>query len=174
MLIGAAISVFVVAGVLGAFVFFGRTGLAVGHYQSMETELRRGLEIFSEDVRMATDVRWTDAWQITLSVPGADGAVESVSYTFEPAKPDALVGDLYRVGPDGKRAALVRDVATDFAFQRYKLEQAGASDNVAANDLETKQLQLNLRTLRVTAGGPASTQAAISARYVLRNKHVSR
>lgn len=174
VLISSTISIIVMAGVLGAFVFFGRTGLAVGHYQAMENELRHGLEVFSEDVRMATDVRWTDPWQITLSVPAANGSPTSVSYAFEPSGPDALVGDLYRIGPDGRREPLVRDVASDFAFQRYKLEQPGAADNTASNDLETKQLQLNLRTLRLTAGGPASTQAAISARYVLRNKHVSR
>lgn len=174
VLIASTLSVFVMAGVLGAFLFFGRTGLAVGHYQAMETELRRGLEIFSEDVRMATDIRWTDAWQITLNVPAADGVAHPVSYAFQPARPGALTGHLYRIGADGRSERLVQDVASDFAFHRYKLEQPGATDNTAANDLETKQLQLNLRTLRLTASGPAATQAAISARYVLRNKSVSR
>lgn len=162
------------AGVLGAFVFFGRTGLAVGHYQKMETELRRGLDVFSEDVRMATDVRWTSPWQITLNVPAADGSVTPVSYLFEPERPDSLTGSLYRIDADGRREPLVRDVANDFAFQRYKLEQPGSTENTAGNDLETKQLQLTLRTLRTTVGGPAATQAAISARYVLRNKQVGR
>lgn len=174
VLIASTLSVFVMAGVLGAFIFFGQTGLAVGHYQAMENELRRGLEIFSEDVRMATDVRWTDAWRITLTVPAATAAAQSVSYAFEPDRPGALTGQLYRILADGTRERLVRDVSSDFAFQRYKIEQPGITDNTAANDLETKQLQLNLRTLRVTTGGPASTQAAISARYVLRNKHVTR
>lgn len=174
VLIASALSACVMAGVLGAFLFFGRTGLAVGHYQTMETELRRGIEIFSEDVRMATDIRWTDAWQITLNVPGANGGIEPVSYSFEPASPDALTGNLFRIRSNSARELLVQDVSRDFAFRRYKLEQPGVDDNTAENDLETKQLQLNLRTLRLTAGGPALTQAAISARYVLRNKSVSR
>jgi prepilin-type N-terminal cleavage/methylation domain-containing protein len=174
VMIASTLSVVVLAGVLGVFVFFGRTGLAVGHYQAMESELRRGLEIFSEDVRMATDIRWSDAWKITLSVPYADGSAHPVAYAFEPVQANALVGNLYRIHEDGRRELLVHDVSSDFAFQRYKLEQPGYSDNTAGNDLETKQLQLNLRTLRSTTGGPASTQAAISARYVLRNKHVSR
>ncbi len=174
VLIASTLSVFVMAGVLGAFIFFGRTGLAIGHYQAMETELRRGMEIFAEDVRTATDIRWTDAWQITLSVPSSEGAAQPVSYVFQPERPGALTGQLYRIAADGRRERLVQDVASDFAFRRYKLEQPGTIDNTAGNDLETKQLQLNLRTLRLTANGPAATQAAISARYVLRNKPVSR
>jgi len=174
VLIASTLSVLVMAGVLSAFIFFGQTGLAVGHYQAMETELRRGLEIFSEDVRMATDIRWTDAWRITLTVPVAASTAQSVSYAFEPDQPGALTGQLYRILADGTRERLVREVSSDFAFHRYKIEQPGIADNTATNDLETKQLQLNLRTLRVTTGGPASTQAAISARYVLRNKQVTR
>jgi hypothetical protein len=173
-MIASTLSVFVLAGVLGAFLFFGRTGLAAGHYQTMEAELRHGLELFSEDVRMATGILWTSPWEITLSVPAADGVIHPVHYMFEPLREGSLTGNLYRIHATGERELLVHEVSRDFAFQRYKLEQPGQVDNTAANDLETKQLQLNLRTLRITAGGPASTQAAISARYVLRNKHVSR
>lgn len=173
-MIASTLSVFVLSGVLGAFLFFGRTGLAVGHYQTMETELRRGLELFAEDVRMATDMHWTSAWKITLSVPAADGSIQPIHYLFEPLREGSLTGNLYRINDTGQSELLVHEVSKDFAFKRFKLEQPGQADNTASNDLETKQLQLNLRTLRLTAGGPSATQAAISARYVLRNKHVSR
>jgi hypothetical protein len=174
VLIASTLSVVVMAGVLSAFLFFGRTGLAAGHYQEMETELRRSLELFSEDVRMATDIRWGGPWQVTLTVPDHSGALKSVAYVFEPSREGASTGTLHRILEGGSRETLVNDVASDFAFKRYKLEQPGIVDNTAGNDLETKQLQLNLRTLRVTAGGPDSTQAAVSARYILRNKRVSR
>jgi Tfp pilus assembly protein PilW len=174
VLIASTLSVLVMGGVLSAFLFFGRTGLAAGHYQEMETELRHSLELFSEDVRMATNINWTNAWQITLTVPDQNGTLRSVAYVFEPTKAGSSTGALHRVLEDGRRETLVNNVASDFAFKRYKLEQPGVADNTASNDLETKQLQLNLRTLRVTTGGPDSTQAAISARYILRNKRVSR
>lgn len=173
VVIASALSLLVLGGVLTAFLFFGRTGLAAGHYQAMEGELRRSLEYFSEDVRMATDIRWTSSWHITLSVPDAGGVPRPVAYLFEPARAGAPAGSLFRIRADGLRELLVHDVSSDFAFLRYKLEQPGTSDNAAASDLETKQLQLSLRTLRTTPGGPASTQAAVSARYVLRNKRVS-
>lgn len=174
VMIASTLSIVVLAGVLGAFLFFGRTGLAVGHYQVMETELRRGMEIFAEDVRMATEIRWGSNWEVTLNVSGPDGSTHPVTYAFEPIHEGSLTGSLYRIHEGARRELLVHDVSSDFTFQRYKLEQPGHTDNTAGNDLETKQLQLNLRTLRVTMGGPASTQAAISARYVLRNKRVSR
>ncbi len=174
VLIASTLSVVVLAGVLGAFLFFGRTGLALGHYQEMETQLRRALEVFSEDVRMASDIRWTNSRNITLDVPAADGTYQPIAYSFTLANANALTGTLHRVHSDGRRELLVSDVANDFAFRRYKLEQPGITDNAAYNDLETKQLQLSLRTLHLTAGGPASTQAAVSARYILRNKRVSR
>jgi len=173
VLIASTLSVVVLAGVLGAFLFFGRTGLAISHYQEMETQLRRGLGIFSEDVRMASNIRWTDPRNITLDIPAANGTYQPITYSFTLTTNDALTGTLYRIHPDGRRELLVSDVANDFAFRRYKLEQPGSTDNTARNDLETKQLQLSLRTLHITAGGPASTQAAISARYILRNKRVS-
>jgi hypothetical protein len=173
-MIASTLSLFVMCGVLSALLFFGRTGLAAGHYQKMEAEVRRGLELFSEDARLATDISWGGAWSITLSVPDAGNVVHPVSYLYEPSRPGSSTGELYRVSASGERELLVHDVSSDFAFHRYKLEQPGVSDNTAANDLETKQIQINLRTLHVTAGGPASTQAAVSARYILRNKNVGR
>lgn len=171
-MIAATLSLMVMAGVLGSFLFFGRTGLAVGHYQQMESELRRGMEQFSEDARLATGIHWTSTWNITLSVPDPRGAAQSVVYTYEPASPGAITGSLYRTADNGPRVLLVREVCSDFAFHRYKIEQPGVADNSAGNDLETKQIQVNLRTLQAAAGRPASTQIAISARYLLRNKRV--
>lgn len=174
VLVASTLSVVVMACVLSAFLFFGRTGLAAGQYQEMEAEVRACLERFSEDVRTATDIRWTSAWNIALSVPGSDGNPRVVSYVYEPASQGASAGNLNRVAEGETPEVLVRDIANDFAFKRFKLEQPGVADNTAGNDLETKQLQLNMRTLRSSHSGPATTQAAVSARYVLRNKRVAR
>lgn len=174
VLIASTLSLLVLAGVLTAFLFLGRTGLAAGQYQAMETELRQGLELFSDDVRRATAIRWTSSWQIALDVPASDGATLAITYLFEPAGPTALTGRFYRVDSAGKRRPLVNDVSRDFTFKRYRIDNSGGGETPAANDLETKQLQISLRTLRDAPGGPALTQAAISARYVLRNKTVSR
>ncbi|MBC8008786.1 MAG: hypothetical protein H7067_01655, partial [Burkholderiales bacterium] len=66
---------------------------------------------------------------------------------------------------------LVARVAPDFTFARYRLPDP-ASDQApaAANDLETKQLELSLRAVRPSATLPAASQLALSARCVLRNK----
>ena len=68
------------------------------------------------------------------------------------------------------RRILVRDV-TDFAFRRYKV--VNGVDYTAANDLETKQLQITLRAVRSRSTTVDATNAVLSARVVLRNKVVS-
>ena len=65
---------------------------------------------------------------------------------------------------------LVRNV-TEFAFRRYKV--VNGVDFSAANDLETKQIQITLRSVRTGATTVAATNAVLSARVVLRNKSVS-
>lgn len=174
VIIASTLSALVLAGVLSALVFFGRTGLTIGSYQTMEAELRRGLFVFAEDVRTANDVCWATPWRVQLNVPGSDGSYQFVTYAFEPSRQGSTTGSLSRVKPDGSREVLVHDVSTDFSFKRYKLTRLAAADNAATNDLETKQLQVNLRTLRINAGRPVATQTAISASYILRNKRVSR
>lgn len=170
VLIASALSTLVVAGVLTAFLFLGRTGLAAGKYQAMEHELRRGMDLFSDDARRATAVRWTSAWQLAFDLPTATGGPDTVTYQFEPANATALTGRLVRIDGSGKRRVLVNNVSRDFEFKRYRLDGAGGGEAPASNDLETRQVQISLRTLADTPGGPALTQAAISARYLLRNK----
>ena len=56
MMIGATIGSFVLLGILSSFLFLGRTGANAYNYVGMEQEARRGLERFSEDVRMASGI----------------------------------------------------------------------------------------------------------------------
>jgi Tfp pilus assembly protein PilW len=177
VIVAATISTFVLAGVLAAFLMIGRSGYAASHYSEMESQVRNALEIFGTDVRKATDIRWNSSQSITLSVVTAGSATTAVTYAYDDDATSPGFRSFYRlVGPAGAtapRLALVREVGSDFRFQRFKLEQAGVTDNTAANDLETKQLEVTLRTARNGATTVATTQSAVSARYILRNKRVS-
>lgn len=172
----ATLSVFVLAGVLSAFLFIGRTGLNASSYSEMEAEARRGLEIFAEDVRMASDVRWNSAQSLTLIRPPGAGSA-ATTYAYDPDPSSQTYRCFYRTESDdassGERRVLMHDIDPDFSFKRFKLEQSGIVDAAASNDLETKQIQLTLRAVRATHGAAASN-TVISARYVLRNKRVSR
>src|SRR4051812_5359298 len=132
VLIASTLSTFVLAGVLSAFLFLAQTGFRSSSYSEMEAELRRGLDIFAQDTRSATDVRWNSAQSVTLTVNGQpvtyayDGTPGSATYqSFSRAPGDATSSSM--------RTELVRGVSADFAFRRYKLEQSGVTDNAAQN-----------------------------------------
>ena len=67
----------------------------------------------------------------------------------------------------------MHNIASGFAFQHYKPEQAGVSDNTAANDLGTKQISLIFRSSHTGSTTVAANHAALSAPFILRNKKVS-
>ncbi len=173
----ATLSALVLAGVMSAFLFIVRTGYRASSYSQTEAELRRGLETFARDARQALDVHWTSAQSLTFTLP--DATTPQVTYAYDATAGSATYRCFYREAVAGgtaqPRQVLVRNLAPDFAFLRYKLGTPDAAEAVlAANDLETKQIQLVLRALGDTpAAAPAATQAAFSARYVLRNKRVS-
>jgi prepilin-type N-terminal cleavage/methylation domain-containing protein len=177
VIVSAALSSLILAGILSAFLMVGRTGYAAGNYSEMEAQTRRALDIFGADAREAADIRWTGAQTLTLYVTATGSTTFPVTYGYDNVSSSETYRSFYRlVGDAGSaqpRTALVRNVAADFAFERFKLEQPGAVDNFAASDLETKQIQVTLRAARVGATTVATTQSAVSARYILRNKRVS-
>ncbi|HRG55913.1 MAG TPA: prepilin-type N-terminal cleavage/methylation domain-containing protein [Lacunisphaera sp.] len=171
VMIAATLSTFVLAGVLSAFVFLGRTSFRSSGYSEMEAEVRRALEQFASDTRSATDVRWGSDQSLTLTVNGS-----AVTYAYDGTAGSATYQAFYRVVGDvasAPRTILVRGVGPDFAFRRYKLTQPGVADNTAQNDSETKLLQVSLRASRTTVAAAGASQPAISARYLLRNKRVA-
>lgn len=176
VLIASTLSAFVLAAVMSAFLFLGRTGLRAQDLSEMEGQVRRGLETFAQDARLAENLRWHSAQSVTFTLPAGSPATE-VTYTYDADPRSATYRSFYRVegGPASAapRRVLVRDLATDFTFQRYKLELPGGGDNTAANDLETKQLQIVFRAERTHSITAGASQGAASARYILRNKRVS-
>ncbi len=167
----SALTSIILAGVLSVFLFLGRTGFRASSYAESDAEVRRALETFAEDARLASDIHWNGPQSLTLTVP-TSGSPAQFTYAY-----DASSQCLYRLAGDASstqpRQVLVRHVAPDFAFSRYKLVQPGVTDNAAANDLETKQIQVSLRTQRTSTVTAGATQAAVSSRYVLRNKRAS-
>jgi prepilin-type N-terminal cleavage/methylation domain-containing protein len=176
VLVSAALSSLIMAGVLSAFLFIGRTGFSASSYSEMESQLRRALDTFAHDARMAGGITWNHAQSITLSVPTA-GGLQHVTYAYDHGATGPTAGCFYRVlgGPDSTapRRVLAREVAPDFNFTRYKLEQDGVTDNAALNDLETKLVQVNLRSVRTAVTAATTSQTGRSARFVLRNKRVT-
>ncbi len=176
VLIASTLSAFVLAAVMSSFVFLGRTGFRTSSLSELDAEVRRGLETFAEEARLARDVRWNHTQSVTLLLP-AGASAATVTYGYDADARSATYQAFYRVVGDASstatRRALIRNLAADFTFKRYKLETAAGTSNVAANDTETKQLQIVLRAQRTSGTSAATDQSITSARYILRNKRVS-
>jgi hypothetical protein len=173
LLMSTGLASMVMTGVLSSFVLMGKNSYNAANYSMMEAESRRALEVFTQEARMADNITWTSANSITLSVVDDTGSY-LVTYTYDSATAGSTAKTFYRrlgaVGSTAPVQVLVREV-TDFAFRRYKV--VNGSDFTATNDLETKQVQITLRTVRTGATTVNATNAVLSARVVLRNKHVS-
>lgn len=177
--------------VFSAFLFFNKTGINIGNYVDMDRQSRLGLEKFAIDARMAGDISWTSNTELTLlSVPiDAAGNTYDVSYKFIPSSdPNATLRRTFarRVTNSGNTSVVPND--TDFVplisnvvsttFRRYNVgSPTGATASSptipqAGNDLETKQINIDLVTERQSALVARATNVVLSARYVLRNKVV--
>ncbi len=177
VMITASLSAFVLAGVLSAFLMVGRTSYNATSYSELSHETGNALDVFAQDTRQASDVHWNSAQSITLTLPTSTNATTQVTYACDSTSGSSTFGCFYRLPGDASstatRRVLVHNVSSGFTFQRYKLEQAGVSNNTAASDLETKQISLTFRSSRTGATTVAANHTAVSASYILRNKKVS-
>ena len=174
LMAASGLSTIILMGLLSSFVLIGKNSYNAANYSMMETESRRALEMFAEEARMADGVTWNNAYSVTLSVVTSSSTSTSVTYVYDNGTSGATAKCFYRkTGTSTSTATpliLVRNVS-DFAFRRYKI--VNGADFSASNDLETKQLQIALRTVRTGATTVNATNAVLSARIVLRNKRVS-
>jgi hypothetical protein len=177
VMIASGLSVLVLTGVLSAFLMIGRSGYLASSYSELGAQTSRGLDTFGNDVRKSCDIHWNSAQSVTLTVVTSGNLTRLVTYAYDATTGNATSGTFYCLEGDtastAPRQILIRNVASDFAFQRFKLEQPGVSDNTATSDLETKQLQLTFRAMRAGSTTVSANQSALSARYILRNKRVS-
>jgi Tfp pilus assembly protein PilW len=177
LIIATTIGSFVLVGVLTSFLMLGRSGANIANYSMMESQSRRGLEEFGQDVRMASDVTWNSATSITLTVPDNYTSTSNrVTYGY-----DSGSKTFYRKPGDhsstNSKYVLIKNVSTDFAYSRYDRRDNLLSSAVPAS--AASALALNYSTKRIliaTSVKITSTTVAsasnniVSASYILRNK----
>jgi prepilin-type N-terminal cleavage/methylation domain-containing protein len=161
LLVSMALAMMVLAAVFSSLIFVTRSCLATTDYAGMDGEAREGLERFSREVRMADGVSSFSTTGIRLHVPTSSSSYW-VNYTYVPQ--DRI---FYRAYGTASQEALITGVET-LTLKRYTLLQTPAN-----NDLETKQLQLELRAVRTGPAQAFASNNVISARFILRNKVVS-
>ena len=161
MLVAMTLGSLVLAAVFSSLIFVSKGTFNLADYIAMDQEAQIALEIFSREARMAENVSNYTANGITLTVPTASSSY-NVTYTYVPADTT-----FYRAYGTADEKALIKNV-TDFSLKRYNLQH-----NLASNDLETKQLQIDIKSKRSGAITADTTNNVLSARYILRNKVVS-
>jgi len=168
-MIGSSLSVIVLAGVLSAFLLLGRSGVNAANYSESEANIRRAIEDFSQDVRMARDIVWNSATSITLTVPdNYSTSSNQVTYAWDSSTIGLTPQSFYRKPGDAAFTAdptvYVRKV-TSFTFLRFN-----RLDGTAANNAETKRIQLSMNVNRSGSTLVGTNAALVSASFILRNK----
>jgi prepilin-type N-terminal cleavage/methylation domain-containing protein len=164
LMIAMTISSMALAAVLSTVTFVARSTVSTTDYADMDREARSGLEIFARDVRMAQGVLNFTANSVTLDVVRSSGT-SAVPYTYVPSRKT-----FYRFYGTSAEQALITNIES-FRLSRYSIAlDVNGQPTEATQDIETKQIQLELRSVR---SGPAKAFASnnvVSARYILRNK----
>jgi Tfp pilus assembly protein PilW len=170
VMVGATLGSIVLAGVMAAFLMLGRTGMNVANYSMSEAEVRRAIEDFSQDVRMASGITWTSATSITLTVPNNyTNNVNKVTYIYDSSTSGETAQCFYRTPASGTSAAtakliLARSISS-LQFKRYN-----RLDGDALSDPETKRIQLTFSVQRTGRTLVNANTTLVSASYLLRNK----
>ena len=164
VLVAAALSVVVLAAVFGALIFLTRSGLRIGHYNDMESQSRRVVQQFSQDVRQAENASWANANTLTLTVAGVP-----VTYAY-----DAAERTLSRAEAGGAPVALAGGIA-EFSFRAFQVTgvELPLASSPGAAGASAKMIQINLNFSRGNASEGSATGQLISARSVMRNKKIN-
>ena len=172
LVVAATVSVIVLAGILTTFLMLGRTGANVANYSDSEAQIRKAVEEFSQDVRMASAITWNSPTSVTLTVPdNYTSHGNQVTYAYDASSSGDTALSFYRMpgtaASTADKTIYVRHVSS-FAFERYN-----RLDATAANDLETKRVQITLNVRRTQTSLVAASTILVSASYILRNKTVN-
>lgn len=167
VMVGATLASFILAGVLSTFLFMGRSGANLQNYSDMESQARRALEQFAEDVRQASAINWASSTTITLTVDAA-----AIDYAYDSAT------RVFARRAGGVTTTLITGIsAGTFSFKPYNVAGAelplATAANLTAAGSSTKQLQISLEATRTSRTVTAATNLVLSARYILRNKIVT-
>ena len=174
VLVAAVLGGLVLTGVLSTNLGLMRSGVRITQYAEMSSQIRRGLEPLGVDLKSANAIKWNSASDLTLTIPTVGGLTRQVTYAWTSA-----TQSLFQVaGTDSTvtvgRILLVRgipafaDGTAGVTFVRFD------RDGIAATtDLATKRVQVIMNVVRTARTAPTSTDTAVSAGFILRNKPVS-
>ena len=169
VVIGLGIGSIVMLGVISTFLMMGRSGANIANYTRMDAQMRRALEEFAQDIRMASNFTWNSSTSVTLTVPDNYGSTANqVTYAWDSSSSGATARSFYRMPGDvaaaNPKPVLVRDV-TAFSFFRYD-----RLNNSTVSDLSTKRVQISITVTSQSQTVATVRDEVVSASFILRNK----
>ena len=174
LMVGLTLGVMVLAGVLGAYIFFCRTGVAIAQYYDMEDESRTTMQVFGQDVRQAKAINWGSVSSMTLTLPDNS----TVIYAYD-------AGTNFFKRTKATSVVILASGIDSFAFKAYsalnlnvsngpaEISLASVADSVAARtaaNTNTSMVRIQIVLRRNASSQVYSTAQAITAAYALRNK----
>jgi prepilin-type N-terminal cleavage/methylation domain-containing protein len=165
LMVATTVSGLVLAGVLATTLQIARGGARFGDYSEMDTQTRRALEQFGGDVRLATDLTWNGASDLTLSVPDANGTVSTVTYAWTSSS------QMFFSVPGASSATTTGRIVlvSNLGGSGVVFERLNRSGVVVTTDAAAKFLRVSYTLTRSRIGGTTTTQRA-AALFALRNK----
>lgn len=172
VMIAATLGTMVMAGVMSTFLMLGRSGANISNYSMMETQSRRALEEFSQDLRMASNVTWNSNTSITLTVPNNYTTTSfQVTYAYDSSTSGATAQSFYRMPGDASatnpKTVLIRNVVA-MSYARFNRLNGTATSNQT-----TKRIQLSMTARTTTRTVANASNIILSASYILRNKYAN-
>lgn len=173
LLIGATLSAAVMAAVLSSYIYLGRSLNRLTNQQTLETEARRTLDTFTNDVQLATGIdtaATVSASTVRLTIPSTTGATTTVTYTF--TNDAGGNGTFVRTPSGGTAQTLLRNITNNGLTIRY-YDSAGTEYTSYTNYLPgIKQLALEFSTQTGVAASGTRTlvHRVVSSRILLRNR----
>lgn len=174
LMVAALLGGLVLTGVMATNLQLLRSGVRVTQYAEMSTQTRRAIEQLEGDLKSASALAWNNASDLTLTIPTSAGGTRQVTYAWTSAtKAFFMVPGASSAATTG-RVILVTGVparsdgSAGVTFARYDRD-----GNAATTDPATKRVQVSMNVVRTATTAANSTDTAVSAIFVLRNKPTS-
>lgn len=174
LMISLSLSLAIIAAVISSYLFLGRNLGRLVNQQTLETEGRRALVVFTQDVRSASGISGTpSASTVTLIIPSG-ASTTTVVYTYS-----SSAGTLTRTPVSGPARTLTSNIST--LYFRYYNETGTAYDSGSAPyTTQTsymaglKQISLELATQTGSAknGTRTGLHRFTSPRLLVRNREL--
>jgi type II secretory pathway pseudopilin PulG len=181
VLIASGLCAVLMGAVMSTFLTVGRGGMNLANYAAMDGEARLGLDVFGRDIRQAEDITWISPTSFTVQVRGA-AITYALQYDSVRREWQLLRGDRPVIkGVDKDTFKLTAYTVTFAAPIEGDDAETGAElrpvevslDDLLRASRETKQLQLEFKTVRPSPTLAATSNSVVSARFILRNKRVT-